>query len=82
MEVRELPKNCDCALNEQGRGHWSACALSPESLISSWREPAFYMREWPITPEAWCAWYHALDKQYNEAPLSPLHHDNRCELHR
>jgi len=28
-----------------------------------------------------CAHWHALDAYYSTSEMSPLHHDNRCEVH-
>lgn len=36
----------------------------------------------PSTPAGWCDYFRTLDQKFRTDRHSPLHHDNRCELHR
>lgn len=36
----------------------------------------------PDRASFWCARFKHLDSRYHTDPKSPLHHDNRCELHK
>jgi len=39
-------------------------------------------QDFPDTPEGWCDYWHLMDQVHDTDPRSPLHHDNRCRLHR
>ena len=37
---------------------------------------------WPTNDKDWCAWYRRLDAKFGTTPTSPLHHNNRCSIHK
>lgn len=39
-------------------------------------------QDWPHTDAEWCAYFRKLDEKFGTHPRSPLHHDNRCPLHK